>query len=95
MNPQQILDYLNGRDGATNAALVTTFRVDIDNREATVEISDHGVAAGEYRYSVVAELSEREADEIVAGFGIAVGNQFPTLEAALDDLDWWTLNARN
>lgn len=95
MNPQQILDYLNSREGASEAALVSSYHVDIDNREVTVEIHDHGVAAGEYRFFVSAEWSTRDDDESAANFGSSVANPAATLEDALGDINWWVFRSRD
>lgn len=86
----EVLAYLNSRQGADEASKVSSYRVWIHSRDVTVEVYDHGPNAGGLRYSVAAYLSDLpESDRHAATRGYSLGNPEPRLSDALSNVHWW------
>lgn len=85
-----VIEYLNGRDGASEAAKITQYRVFIHNREVDVTVKDHGEAAANQRFSVEACWADIPAEDRQGGNpGYTLGNPEATLREALHGPHWW------
>lgn len=90
MDDNQIIAYLNGLTGGSEAASVRRFRVWIGQREVDVTVYDEGPGAGNIRFSVEACWADiAAADRNAATQGWTLGNPESTLEAALHGPHWW------
>lgn len=92
----EVMNFLVSRDGADEPAKVTTYRVYIDSREVTVNTLDRGSQAGELRFAVEAYFSSLSPEERdTAGWGYSMGNPDRELRAALSNVHWNQLRARD
>ncbi len=86
---QQVIDFLNSLDDASEGMKVSWFKFYFDNREVTVRVFDRGTGAGQIRFTVEAYLSDLEQVPIwERGDGFSSGNAEPTLELALHAVHW-------
>lgn len=91
---QQVLDYLNNRPDASEAAEITTYEVFIGNRPVTVRVRDSGASAGQHRFAVEAAWTTID-ERTPLDTGFTLGNAEPSLEAALDNVHWWNFDPKN
>ncbi|MCK8468267.1 hypothetical protein M0722_13790 [Microbacterium sp. KSW4-16] len=90
----EVIEFLNSRSHASEAARVATYRVYLGSREVSVEVHDAGEGAGQNRYSALAYLSDiAEADRHNATNGFSLGNPDSTLRGALDNVHWWEIES--
>ena len=85
----EILEYLNGINGAEEASEVRTFDLYISGFGVRVEVHDHGERADSLRWQVQAfspDIPEQERG--VNAHGSSSGNPDPTLRGALMEVHW-------
>lgn len=90
---QQVIDFLNSQDDASEAVEVTSYRVYFGGREVTVNVRDRGASVGDTRFAVEAYWT-RPDEESSDGRGRSFGNAQPSLQAALDAVHWWEFTPR-
>lgn len=90
----EVIEFLNSRSKATEAARVSSYRVYLGSREISVEVYDAGAGAGQNRYSALAYLSDiAEPDRHNATNGFSLGNPDSTVRGALDNVHWWEIES--
>jgi hypothetical protein len=93
---QQVMDFLNRKNGFEEAAVVTTYQVYAFSRPVTVEIFDHGEGAGNLRFAVAAYWSGIPAKQRNTASGVyTLGNPEATLDMALHGPHWSIFRAED
>jgi hypothetical protein len=84
-----VIEYLNGKTGASEAAEIRTYSVWIDNAEVRVEVMDHGPLAGSQRYAALAYSPDiPESQRQMNTRGLSLGNPDSDLKGALGEVHW-------
>lgn len=91
---QEVIDFLNARENASEAVAITTFEVYFGSRPATVRVRDRGEGTGSMRYSVEAEWSEVD-EQTPFDTAHTYGNPASTLREALFNAHWQNFRQRD
>jgi len=69
-----VIEYLNGKTGASESFEIPMYSVWIDNAEVRVEVMDHGPAAGNQRFAVLAYSPDTpEGEREINSRGLSLG----------------------